>query len=166
MKIVVFGGTDFTLEMLSTLKEIGYLPASVIYIGEKYKISTSDTPMINSRYADIAGWCATNDIPSLEYKDTDHLESFLKKEKADFALLAGWYFMLPERIRTYFPKGCAGLHASLLPKYRGNAPLNWALIKGEGETGVSMFEITKGIDAGLLYAQESFLIDQKAFLCI
>lgn len=57
-------------------------------------------------------------------------------------------------IRNIPPLGCAGLHASLLPKYRGGAPLVWAIINGEKETGISLFYLAEGVDDGNIISQK------------
>ena len=69
--------------------------------------------------------------------------------------------MLPKVVWSLPPLGTINLHASLLPDYRGAAPINWALINGEKETGVSTFIIDTKIDTGMLLLQESIPIDTK-----
>jgi methionyl-tRNA formyltransferase len=68
---------------------------------------------------------------------------------------------LPEEIFTMPPKGTIDLHPSLLPKYRGAAPINWAIIKGEQETGISVMFIEKQVDAGDLILQRAMAIDPE-----
>ena len=62
--------------------------------------------------------------------------------------------ILPDEVLTIPPKGAINLHASLLPKYRGAAPINWALINGESETGVTIFQIRPQVDTGEILWQE------------
>ena len=69
--------------------------------------------------------------------------------------------MIPTKILAIPPLGCVGIHASLLPKYRGGAPLVWAMIHGERETGVTMFFFEKGMDSGDVIAQNRFRIEQE-----
>lgn len=71
-------------------------------------------------------------------------------------LVCGWYWKIPPAILSQAPGGFLGLHASLLPRYRGNAPLVWALLNGEPEAGVSLFRMEEGLDTGDLLAQEAF----------
>jgi methionyl-tRNA formyltransferase len=80
------------------------------------------------------------------------------------ALVVGWYNMIPRRVREAFRLGCFGIHASLLPKYRGGAPLNWAILNQDCTAGVSFFELTEGVDDGLIFAQRSFLIDEDDYI--
>lgn len=74
-------------------------------------------------------------------------------------VVVGWYHLIPKAIMRLPRHGAVGVHASLLPKYRGNAPLVWAVIEGERETGVSLFHFDDGIDSGDLVDQRRFAID-------
>jgi methionyl-tRNA formyltransferase len=76
----------------------------------------------------------------------------------DLILVLGWYYMIPKEIRKLARLGAWGIHASLLPKYAGGAPLNWAIINGEKETGVTLFRMEDGVDDGDIIAQKSFPI--------
>ncbi len=81
----------------------------------------------------------------------------LKTLEADFFCVVA-FRILPEEIFSMPPKGCVNLHASLLPKYRGAAPINWALINGENETGLTTFFIRKKIDTGDILMQRKIAI--------
>lgn len=83
----------------------------------------------------------------------DHLRSF----HAD-AFLVVAFRILPPEVFELPPKGCVNLHASLLPKYRGAAPINWAIICGEKVTGVTTFFIQKQVDTGNVILQKSLAI--------
>jgi methionyl-tRNA formyltransferase len=93
--------------------------------------------------------------------DLKEYTEVLKELKPDFLLAIGWYYMIPKKMLMLAEKGAAGIHASLLPKYRGNAPLVWAMINGEKETGVSFFYFEGGVDEGDIIAQESFPIEES-----
>jgi methionyl-tRNA formyltransferase len=80
----------------------------------------------------------------------------VRELQPDIIIVAGWYYMLPRSLRELAPRGAAGLHASLLPKYRGGAPLVWATIKGETKTGVSFFYFADGVDEGDIIGQAGF----------
>ena len=69
--------------------------------------------------------------------------------------------MLPESVWNMPPLGTINLHGSLLPQYRGAAPINWAVINGEKETGVTTFKLKHEIDTGDILMQESFPIDEN-----
>ena len=69
-------------------------------------------------------------------------------------VVAAYGKIIPEAVLEAFPKGVLNIHPSLLPKYRGAAPVNWALIEGEEETGVSIMRLDTGMDTGPLYVQK------------
>jgi methionyl-tRNA formyltransferase len=79
----------------------------------------------------------------------------------DLIVTVGWYFMIPKRMREIAPLGCIGIHGSLLPKYRGGAPLVWAIINGEKETGLTLFYLEDGVDDGDIIDQKSFPIEEE-----
>ena len=71
----------------------------------------------------------------------------------DIAFAIGWRFIIQQQTYTIPPKGTLIIHDSLLPKYRGFAPMNWAIINGETKTGVSLFFIDEGVDCGPIVDQ-------------
>jgi methionyl-tRNA formyltransferase len=81
----------------------------------------------------------------------------LKSLNADLFVVVA-FRMLPESVWSMPPKGTINLHASLLPQYRGAAPINWAIINGEQETGVTTFFIEKEIDTGMVIERSSLVI--------
>jgi len=87
--------------------------------------------------------------------------AFLEKLKAlapEAGVVAAYGKIIPEAVLEAFPKGVLNIHPSLLPKHRGAAPVNWALIEGEKETGVSIMRLDTGMDTGPLYVQEKTAI--------
>jgi methionyl-tRNA formyltransferase len=78
--------------------------------------------------------------------------------RPDVIAVAAFGQFLPRTVRDLPPLGCVNVHASLLPKYRGAAPIAWALIRGETETGVTILRITEGMDAGPLLLQRAIPI--------
>lgn len=83
----------------------------------------------------------------------------ISKISPDLCIVAGWYWVLGSEVLKMAPGGWVGIHASLLPKYRGGAPLVWAIINGETESGVSLFYFDEGMDTGNLLAQAKFDIE-------
>jgi methionyl-tRNA formyltransferase len=69
--------------------------------------------------------------------------------------------MVPRSFRKRFPSGCFGFHASLLLELRGGAPLNWAILSGLSETGVTLFSLEDGVDDGLVFGQARFPIGSR-----
>lgn len=91
---------------------------------------------------------------------SDEFISELKELNADLFVVVA-FRMLPEVVWSMPPKGTINLHASLLPNYRGAAPINWAIINGEKESGVSTFFIEKEIDTGEIIEQEKVSIGEN-----
>ncbi len=77
---------------------------------------------------------------------------------ADIAVVVAYGRILPETFLTAFPKGAINVHFSLLPKYRGAAPVNWAIVNGEGETGVTTMQMDVGLDTGDILLQRATVI--------
>ena len=162
MRVVVFGGTDLSLAVLETIRNQTTALAGVVHVGEDVKISYAPEGMRSARYADVAGWADQQGVPNLAWDGQQSATAFVREVGAEFGLAAGWYHMLGAELRDSFAMGCAGLHASLLPQLRGGAPLNWAILSGAKETGVSMFMLGEGIDDGPLLGQRRFPITPRA----
>ena len=92
-------------------------------------------------------------------KNQEFLEE-LRSLKADLQIVVA-FRMLPESVWNMPPLGTINLHGSLLPQYRGAAPINWAVINGEKETGVTTFKLKHEIDTGDILLQESFAIGEN-----
>ncbi|GAB6183830.1 methionyl-tRNA formyltransferase [Thermodesulfovibrio hydrogeniphilus] len=91
-------------------------------------------------------------------------ESFVNMSKqlnAEFGVVVAFGRILPKEVFNAPKYGCINLHASLLPKYRGAAPIQWALIKGEKVTGVTIMQIDEGLDTGPIYLQKEVPIDDE-----
>jgi methionyl-tRNA formyltransferase len=101
-------------------------------------------------------------IPVFEINQNikDYFEK-LEEIDPEFLLVIGWYYMIPQKIINLAKKGAAGIHASLLPKGRGNAPLVWALINGDSVTGITFFYFSDGVDNGNIIGQREILIDEN-----
>lgn len=132
-----------------------------MFVARTFAISYEKGGICSTRFADVEGWCAQRSIPAREYSGTGSIAEFAAECRADFALVAGWYHMIPRQVRERFPKGCAGFHGSLLPKFRGGAPLAWAILAGEAKTGMTLFELGDGIDDGGVYGQREIPIGAR-----
>ena len=84
----------------------------------------------------------------------------LKSLNADLQVVVA-FRMLPEIVWNMPPMGTINVHASLLPQYRGAAPINWAIINGEKETGITTFKLQHEIDTGNILLQEKISIDEN-----
>ncbi len=162
MRVILFGGTDLTRAVAEHVLRHDLELVGVVTVPRRFSISYRREGVDNVRYGDMSSWGAGHAIPTHEHADLDETISFCERVRGEFALVAGWYHMLPRKLRNVFPIGCAAIHASLLPRFRGGAPLNWAILLGETETGVSMFRLEDEVDAGPLYGQKAFPIGPRA----
>jgi len=155
--IVFMGTPEFAVTILDALNQNGIAIKAVITAPDKpsgrgQKINQSDV----KRYA------LEKNLPILQPANlkSDSFVSELQVLNADLFVVVA-FRMLPEVVWAMPPRGTINLHASLLPNYRGAAPINWAIINGESETGVSTFFIEKEIDTGKIIEQEKVRIEEN-----
>ncbi len=152
MKIIFMGTPDFAVASLNALLEANYDIVGVVTApnkpagrGQKIKESAVKTFAIEK---------GLRILQPEKLKDPAFIFE-LKSLQADLQVVVA-FRMLPEVVWNMPPKGTINLHASLLPKYRGAAPINWAIINGETETGVTTFFLTHEIDTGdILFAEKT-----------
>ena len=144
LKIVFFGTPDFAVESLDAVYRDGYDVAAVVTMPDK--VGGRGHKIIQSP---VKTWALDHDIPVLQPEKLKN-EDFLAELKAIganlFIVIA--FRMLPEAVWAMPPLGTFNLHGSLLPDYRGAAPINWAIINGEKKTGVTTFFLQHEIDTG------------------
>jgi methionyl-tRNA formyltransferase len=90
---------------------------------------------------------------------TGELERALRESGAELAVVVAYGKILPRAVLDAVPRGCINVHASLLPKYRGAAPVQWAVIDGERETGVCIMQLDEGMDTGPVLLERRVAID-------
>ncbi|AVM49072.1 methionyl-tRNA formyltransferase [Capnocytophaga sp. oral taxon 878] len=149
MRIVFMGTPDFALASLQALVENNYNVVGVVTVADK---PSGRGQKLNA--SPVKTYALSKGIPVLQplkLKD----ENFLTQLKAlapDLQIVVA-FRMLPEVVWRLPKYGTFNLHASLLPNYRGAAPINWAIINGEKQTGVTTFFIDEKIDTGAIIAQ-------------
>lgn len=156
LRIIFMGTPDFATGVLKELIDtqhtvVGIVTAPDKPAGRGQQISKSAV----KQYAEDSS------IPILQptnLKETTFIEQ-LKQLNADLFIVVA-FRMLPEIVWAMPPKGTINLHASLLPQYRGAAPINWAIINGEKKTGVTTFFIEREIDTGMILAKEEVAISE------
>ena len=94
-------------------------------------------------------------------KGNEVFASFLRSLKPDLIVIVAYGKILPRAILDIPKFGCVNVHASLLPKYRGAAPIQWALLNGEKETGITIMRVSELLDAGEIILQEKAAIEDK-----
>ncbi len=157
LKIVFMGTPDFAVESLKELVENNYNVVAVVTMPDKpagrgHKV----------QYSAVKKYAVEQDLPILQptnLKDESFLEE-LRELNADLQIVVA-FRMLPEVVWNMPKYGTFNLHASLLPQYRGAAPINWAIINGETQTGVTTFFLTHKIDTGNIILQEKIPITEN-----
>ncbi len=149
MRIVFMGTPVFAVPSLQTLLNSRHDVVGVVTVPDKP--AGRGRQMRMSAVKTVA---REHDLPVLQPQDLNALDFLAEVEslQADLFVVVA-FRILPEAVFTMPPKGTFNLHASLLPKFRGAAPINWALIKGESQTGVTTFFLDKGVDTGNLLLQ-------------
>jgi len=92
---------------------------------------------------------------------TGTLHEWLRDRRVEVAVVLAYGRILPAAVLQAPRHGCLNLHASLLPRYRGAAPINWALIRGETRTGISLMQMDEGLDTGPVYCQRELDISEE-----
>lgn len=144
------GTPEFAVETLDLLLQNNYNVVGVITVPDKP--AGRGQQLQQSAVKKYALEKGLNILQPEKLKDENFLEQ-LDKLKADLQIIVA-FRMLPEVVWNMPPKGTINLHGSLLPNYRGAAPINWAIINGEKETGVSTFFLQQEIDTGKIIFQE------------
>ncbi len=108
---------------------------------------------------DIESFCAYRNVPLIQKENANQAYKEIKALKPDLIFIFGHPFLLKERMLSIC--NVIGFHPSLLPQRRGRAPLNWAIIDGLKESGVTLFLADKGVDNGKTLYQEKFKIEPK-----
>ena len=155
MKVVAFGYHTVGVRCLEALGRLGAEIALVV--------THQDDPGEEIWFPSVLDLALRNRWPVQTPQDpnTPELIAHLRKIQPD-ALFSFYYrkILSPDILRCA-PKGAFNLHGSLLPKYRGRCPVNWALIHGEKETGVTLHEMVRKPDAGAIVMQRKVAIEEK-----
>lgn len=149
MKIVFFGTPEFAVASLRRLLDDGHEVAAVVTMPDK--IAGRGHKLIQS---DVKKFAADRGLEVLQpekLRDPAFIDALRRIDADLFVVIA--FRMLPEMVWGMPPSGTFNLHASLLPAYRGAAPINWAIINGETRTGVTTFFLSHEIDTGDIIAR-------------
>lgn len=146
MKIMFMGTPEFACVSLRKLKDTGYDVTSVVTTEDKprgrgHKMTPPDVYLC----AEELGICSIYQPKNLK---KENFEEILLKEAPDLIAVVAYGKLLPEYVINYPKYGCINVHGSLLPKYRGAAPMQWALLDGETQTGVTTMYMDTGLDTG------------------
>lgn len=157
LRIIFLGTPDFATASLRALVEGGYNVVAVVTMPDKPAGRGHQL-----QFSDVKKYALSVGLPVLQpekLKDETFIEQ-LRAYQADLQIVVA-FRMLPEIVWSMPRLGTFNLHGSLLPQYRGAAPINWALINGDKETGVTTFMLKHEIDTGNIIMQESTPIDEN-----
>lgn len=155
MKIVFMGTPDFAVGALEAIVAAGHTVTAVVTQPDKAKGRSGQ-----AQFPPVKECAVKHGIPVFQPVKIKALEAVeeLKKFEADIFVVAAFGQILSKEILDMPKFGCVNIHASLLPKYRGAAPINWCIINGEKETGVTIQQMNEGIDTGDILAAKSMAI--------
>jgi methionyl-tRNA formyltransferase len=150
MKIVYLGSGEFGLECLEALEHSDH--------SLRFIVTQPPLPAGRGRKPNptpVTRWAKAHSIPYLETSDVNVAEVVGKiaDYRTDLIVVIAFGQKIGEELNNLPPKGSINVHASLLPKYRGAAPINWAIINGETTTGLSIITLSEKMDAGKILAQ-------------
>lgn len=158
MKIVYMGTPDFAVAPLEAIIKAGHEVVLVVTQPDKQKGRGKEMQM-----TPVKECALRHGIPvfqPVKIKEASAVEE-LAGYPADIFVVAAFGQLLSEEILSMPKFGCVNIHASLLPAYRGAAPIQWAVINGERESGVTIMQMEKGLDTGGMYCKKSVPIDKK-----
>lgn len=157
MRIVYMGTPDFAVESLDAICQAGHEIAAVVTVPDR---KTGRGQKVT--YSPVKTYALEHQLPILQPEKLrdERFLSELQALKADIFVVVA-FRMLPQCVWSMPPMGTFNLHASLLPQYRGAAPINWALINGEKKTGVTTFMLNEKIDEGGILLQEETQISEN-----
>ena len=152
MRILFMGTPDFAVASLRRLVEDGHTVCGVFTQPDKPKNRGHKLA-----FSPVKEYALSQNLPvyqPLKMRDGEAM-SIVRELDPELIVVAAYGKILPEDILQFPPYGAINVHSSLLPKYRGAAPINWAILDGERETGVSIMYMAKELDAGDVICQVS-----------
>lgn len=157
MKIVFAGTPEFAVPSLDRLHENKH--------DIRLVITQKDRPRGRGKkiqFTPVKEKALEYGIEIFQPTNINNLDSIekLKEIQPDFIVVAAFGQILKREVLDIPRYGCINVHASLLPKYRGAAPINWAIINGETETGITIMNMEEGLDTGDIISQKSICIDE------
>ncbi len=156
MRILFMGTPEFAVPSLEALVSVGHALCGVFSQPDKpvgrHQNVLQPTP--------VKEFALAHDIPVFQPLKLRDGTAFATIEalKPELIVVAAYGRILPDEILNYPARGCINVHSSLLPKYRGAAPINWAILNGDEETGVTIMHMAAELDAGDIIAQEATTI--------
>ena len=151
MKVVFMGTPDFAVSSLNAICQAGYNVVGVVTVPDR-----QTGRGLKVTYSPVKQYALDHQLPLLQPEKLrdEQFQATLRSWNADIFVVVA-FRMLPQSVWAMPSMGTFNLHASLLPQYRGAAPINWAIINGEQETGVTTFMLNERIDEGGILLQRT-----------
>ena len=158
MKVIFMGTPDFSVGTLEALVEAGHEVVLAVTQPDKPKGRGKEM-----QFTPVKECALKHGIPVYQPKRVREMECIeeLKKYEADVCVVIEFGQILPKEILEMTPYGCINVHASLLPKYRGAAPVQWAVIDGEKVSGVTTMKMDEGLDTGDMLEKVEVELNEK-----
>ena len=158
MNILFMGTPDFAAESLKTLLDNGYNVTGVVTQPDKprgrgHKLMPPEVKVVALEHG--------IEVYQPERLKNGELNEVLEKCTPDVIVVVAYGRILPKYVLEYAKYGCINVHASLLPKYRGAAPIQWAIINGEKQTGVTTMQMDEGLDTGDMLIKKTLEIGDE-----
>lgn len=156
-KILFIGSKQLGLNCLKAMHKIS--PKTLLAV-----LTFDDSSDTRSKYTDFGEYCNSNAIPFLTAKNRKDSEKIIEAQKPDMCIVVGWYWLVGSHVLKQVRHGLLGIHNSVLPKYRGSAPLVWGIINEEKRLGFSMFSFTEGMDEGDVWFEHDFELKEDDYI--
>lgn len=158
MKVIFMGTPDFSVGTLETLVEAGHEVVLAVTQPDKPKGRGKEM-----QFTPVKECALKHHIPVYQPRKVRNPECIeeLRKYQADIMVVVAFGQILPKEILEMTEYGCVNVHASLLPKYRGAAPIQWSIIDGETVTGVTTMQMNEGLDTGDMLLKVEIPIEEK-----
>ncbi len=158
VRVVFMGTPDLARTVLERVYEEGYKIVAAVTQTDKPKGRGGQLA-----FSPVKEFCLEKDIPVLqpERAKSDEFYEELKAFEPDLILVAAYGKILPKRVLDLPKYGCINVHTSLLPDYRGAAPIQWAVLNGEEKTGATIMYMDEGCDTGDIIAQSVIYLDKE-----
>lgn len=156
MKIIFMGTPDFSIPSLEKLINSNHQVVAVVTTPDRERGRGQKI-----KFTPVKEFAVKNNIPVLQpekLKENSEFVEQLKKYNADLFVVVA-FRILPKEVFEFPKFGSFNLHGSYLPKYRGAAPIQWSLINGDSETGLTTFKLAEKVDTGNIYVQEKVKIN-------
>ena len=158
MKVIFMGTPDFSVGTLEALVAAGHEVVLAVTQPDKPKGRGKEM-----QFTPVKECALSHQIPvyqPIKIRDVECVET-LKTYDADIMVVVAFGQILPKEILEMTPYGCVNVHASLLPKYRGAAPIQWAIIDGEKVSGVTTMQMDEGLDTGDMLLKTEIVLDEN-----